>query len=212
MKREETRIIVLSSNHRVKNEARIFTELFEEGMTHLHLRKHGYPRHKIEELLNKIPEKYHKQIILHSHLELARKFDIGGIHVTRKKRKDWWFYLTTISKYKKKEGFILTTSYHSTRKIEKAPSYYTYFFINSLFGSIHKGGRHAYKEPEKLKELLRVTKRDIVAQGGIDMINVKSVREIGFNSVGFHGALWGFNNPIEKFKELRDIFLAAKKQ
>jgi thiamine-phosphate pyrophosphorylase len=209
MGKNEIKIIVLSSNHRVKDEADIFTELFNEGMTHLHLRKHGYPRHKIEELIKKIPEKYHKQIVLHSHLELARKFNIGGIHVTRKKRKDWWFNMTVLSRYKKKKDFILTTSYHSTRKIEKAPSYYTYFFINSLFGSIHKGGRHAYKEPDKLKEFLRVTNRDCVAQGGIDMINVKSVREIGFNSVGFHGALWGFDNPVEKFKELRDAFLEA---
>ncbi|MBT3301841.1 MAG: thiamine phosphate synthase [Bacteroidetes bacterium] len=208
MEKKSKKIIVLSSGHRVKDEAKILTAMFEEGMTHLHLRKHGYPRHKIEELLNSIPEKYHQQIILHSHLEFANKFNIGGIHITRKKRKNWLFLFFTVSKFKKKPGFILTTSYHSTRKIENAPKYYSYFLLNSLFGSIHKGGRHAYKEPDKLKEFLRATNRDIVALGGIDLINIKSVTEIGFRAVGLHGGIWGFDNPLEKFKDLRDAYLS----
>nr|MBC8344179.1 thiamine phosphate synthase [Bacteroidota bacterium] len=118
MNKQAKKIIVLSSNHRVKDEAEIITELFEEGLTHLHLRKHGHPRHKVKDLLSNIPEKYHKQIILHSHLEMTRKFDVGGIHITRKKRKDWIFKYITLNKYKKRKGFIFSTSYHSTRKIE----------------------------------------------------------------------------------------------
>ena len=208
VKESSRKIIVLTSNHRVKNESEILTELFKEGLTHLHLRKHGYPVHKIADLIKRIPREYHKQIILHSHFELLKQFDLGGIHVTRNKRKNWYFKLFTLNKFKNKPGFIITTSYHSTRKIEKSPRYYTYFFINSLFGSIGEGGKHSYKEPDKLREFLMVTKRDVVALGGIDLINIKSVPEIGFKSVGLHGAIWGFENPLERFIELRNAFLA----
>ncbi|MFC2113798.1 thiamine phosphate synthase [Bacteroidota bacterium] len=208
MKENINKIIVLTSNHRVKNEGQLLTDLFREGLTHLHLRKHGYPANKIADLINRIPQEYHKQIILHCNFELLKKFDLGGMHVTRKRRKNWFFIFFTLNKYKNKPGFIITTSYHSTRKIEKSPDYYSYFFINSLFGSIHQGGKHAYKEPDKLREFLMVTKRDVVALGGIDLINIKSVREIGFKSVGLHGAIWGFENPVERFKELRNTFLS----
>lgn len=201
------KIIVVSSNHKIKNEAEIFTELFKEGTTHLHVRKHGYPKQRVKDLINKIPSEYHKQIVLHSHLELCKEFDLGGIHITRKKRKDWIFHLFTLLKYKNRENFIISTSYHSSGKIERAANYYTYFFLNSLFGSIRTGGEHSYKDPEKLKEFLRATSKDVVALGGIDMINIHSVREIGFKSVGLHGALWGFDDPIDRFKSLRDAFL-----
>jgi thiamine monophosphate synthase len=44
--------------------------------------------------------------------------------------------------------------------------------------------------------------------GGIDLINLNEVKEIGFNYIGVHGAIWGFNNPVERFIHLRDAWMS----
>lgn len=199
---EERKLIVLSSNHRVEKETDIFIELFKEGMYQLHLRKHGFPEEKVEKIIKLIPQQYHKQIILHSQYSLVRKYNLGGIHISRKRRKDRLFNLWNLRKYKGK--YLISTSYHSTRKIEKSPDYYDYFFLNSLFGSIKSQGKHSYKDKDKLEFFLRSTDKKVIALGGIDTVNIQDVKNIGFEYIGVHGALWGFDNPVERFIELRN--------
>lgn len=201
------KIIVLSSNHKQKDESKIFTELFEEGLSLLHLRKHGYPTKSVAKIIDSIPDKFHKRIALHSHYELTKKFDLNGIHITRKKKSDRLFMNFGLKKYIRNENLLISTSYHSTRKIENSPSYFDYFFLNSLFGSIQSDGKHSYKDKDKLEEFLRITQKDIVPLGGIDTVNIAEVKEIGFKSVAFHGAIWGFDNPVERFCTLRDLWL-----
>ena len=155
-------------------------------------------------MVEKIPEKYHKRIVLHSHFNLAKKFDLGGIHIPKKVRKDFFFMNILLRSYKKSRKYIISTSYHSTRKIERAPYYYTYLFLNNLFGSIQVRGKHAYKDPEKLEEFLKFTDKDVIPLGGIDANNIQYVKEIGFKSVAFHGSIWGFNNPVERFVKIKE--------
>ncbi len=203
MKVKKEKIIVVSSNHKIKDETDIYKELFEAGADYLHVRKYGYPTRKIVSMVERIPEEYHSRIILHSHFNVAKKYKLGGIHIPRKVRKDFIFMKLLLGSYKKNGKYIISTSYHSTRKIERAHSFYTYFFMNNFFGSIHSKGKHAYKDPDKLEDFLKDTVKDIVPLGGIDANNIRYIKEIGFTSVAIHGALWGFNNPVERFVKIK---------
>ena len=208
MKEQNKKIYVVSNNHKIKNEGDIYNALFEEGLDCFHLRKYGYPRSKIVNIIKGIPEEYHKKIVLHSHYDLAKELKLGGIHIIRDKRKNMIFKLFQLPVYQRIPSFTISTSYHSTTKIEEAPSLYSYFFLNSIFGSVLEGGKHSYKEPGKITQLLKITKKEIVPLGGIDMINIGIIKEIGFTSVGLHGAIWGFENPVQRFCNLRDAFLS----
>jgi len=200
--------VVISNNQKIKGETGIYTELFREGLDLLHLRKYGYPEYRIQSIIEGIPVEYHKKIVLHSHYPLAISYNLGGIHITREKRNDLLFMYLGIRKFIKNKDLTISISYHSTRKIENGASYIDYFFLNSIFGSIYEGGKHAYKEPDKLAEFLRATKKKIVPLGGIDLINIDMIKEIGFNAIGLHGAIWTFENPVEKFCRIRDAFLS----
>jgi len=204
---DDKTIVVVSNNQKIKNETDIYTALLNEGLDLLHIRKYGYPEESIRRLIEKIPAEFHKKLVLHSHYHLAKEMNLGGIHITRKIRKNLLFMNLGIRKYINNSNLSLSTSYHSTRKIQNSSTFYTYFFLNSLFGSILEGGKHAYQEPEKLREFLLSNSRKVVALGGIDLINIEQVKEIGFHAIGFHGAIWGFDNPLERFINLRDKFL-----
>lgn len=202
------KLVVVSNNNKIKDESDIYISLFEEGLDCLHLRKYGYPRSKFLQIIEHIPQKYHKQIVLHAHYDLAKEMNLGGIHLIRDKRNNILFSLFQLGQYKRIPEFTISTSYHSTHKIDEAPLFYSYFFLNSIFGSVLEGGKHSYKEPERIKDLLKRTKREIVPLGGIDLINIDMIKEMGFTSVGLHGAIWGFENPVERFCNLRDAFLS----
>lgn len=201
-------IAVISNNHKIKNETAIYTELFHEGLDLFHIRKYGYSEDSIKRIIEEIPEIFHKKIVLHTYYHLAEYYNLGGIHVNRNKRNNIFFMYFTLNRFKKNKNLTISTSFHSTKKIDSSPAFYSYFFLNSLFGNIYEGGKHAYKDADKLAEFLRATQKKIIALGGIDLINIEQTKEIGFNAVGFHGALWTFENPVEKFCKLRDAFLS----
>ena len=200
-------IVVVSNNQKIKNETDIYIELLNEGLDILHIRKYGYPEYRIQKLIEKIPVQFHKNLVIHDYYHLAKEYNLGGIHITRKKRNNFLFMNLGIRTFRNTPGLNISTSFHSTRKIQNSPNFYTYFFLNSLFGSILEGGKHAYQEPDKLREFLLSNSRKVVALGGVDLVNIQQVKEIGFKAVGFHGAIWGFDNPVERFINLKNKFL-----
>ena len=208
MGNQKRKIFVVSNNNKIKGECDLYSQMFQEGLDCLHIRKYGYPRSKIVSIIESIPSEFHKQIVLHDHYDIAREMNLGGIHLIRDKRKNIFFKVFQLPQYLKIPGFHISTSYHSTNKILEAPDFYTYFFLNSIFGSVLEGGKHSYKDPDKLKALLKNCSKEIVPLGGIDMINIDLIKEMGFTSMGLHGAIWGFTNPLERFCILRDAFLS----
>ncbi len=207
MKVKAEKIVVVSANHKIKSETRIINDILEAGADYFHFRKYGYPSYRIAKMINEIPEKFHSRIILHSHYPLAKKYHLGGIHIPRKIRKNWFFNAFILNSYKKNDRYIITTSYHSTRKIERSPDYYSYFFLNNIFGNLRGTNKHAYKDHEKLMDFLKITLKDIVPLGGIDVGKIPSLKEIGFKSVGIHGYLWGAKDPVKRFVDFRDAWL-----
>jgi thiamine-phosphate pyrophosphorylase len=207
--KQSRKVFVLTSNHKVPNETEILTKLFEEGMDYLHIRKFGWPTRKVEDLILSIPEQYHRRIVLNSHHNLCRPLQLGGIHISRDEKANK--ILIGIKAHFLRKAMpeaIIATSCHRIGKIEKSSDFYTYFFLSNLFGSISKQGVHQYKDKDKLLEFLRATDKYVIALGGIDLINIQDVKDIGFKAVAFHGSLWGFDKPLEKFCKLRDIFLS----
>ena len=80
-------LLVQSSPKIVQGEAEIVKELFDNGLETFHLRKKNASTRQIEEYLNAIPRKYWSRIVIHSHYSLAIKYDLKGIHLNRRFKK-----------------------------------------------------------------------------------------------------------------------------
>jgi thiamine-phosphate pyrophosphorylase len=76
-------LILLSKPDFFIEEHQILTLLFEEGLELLHLKKpHSEPVYS-ERLLTLIPEKYHKNIVVHQHFYLKEEYGLKGIHLSK---------------------------------------------------------------------------------------------------------------------------------
>src|ERR1044071_534752 len=104
------KLIIISNSGTLENEATIVTQLFEAGLETFHLRKHKLSTKKTKEFIQQIPVHFHDRIIIHSHHNLARTFNLKGIHLTKShKRKKFrtWFMLKLIKL--KNPNIIITT-------------------------------------------------------------------------------------------------------
>src|ERR1051326_1734770 len=112
------KLIVISSSSIIENETELVTRLFEMGLETFHLRKHKLSTRKTKEFIQAIPEHFHNRIVLHSHHNLARKFNLRGIHLTKshKKRKfRTWLSMKFIRL--KNPSVIITTSYSTIGQV-----------------------------------------------------------------------------------------------
>lgn len=182
------KLILITAPTYFVEEDKILTALFEEGLEVLHLRKPDTAPIYAERLLTLIPEQYHKRIIVHDHFYLKDEFSLKGIHVSKRNSEIPLNY----------KG-IKSCSCHSLNEIKEKKNEYDYLFLSPIFDSISKEN---YKSAFSKDTLLKANKENIIgkhiiALGGINESNIKSIKEYGFGGAAILGALWNKFNVCE---------------
>ncbi len=205
------KLIVISSSKIVENEAEIVTALFESGLETYHLRKNKFSTYNMKQFLKSIPSHFHNRIIIHSHHDLARKFKLKGIHLTKSHKKNVVKTWVTIKLLRFVNPEIeITTSFNNIGQLlDKKSEYdYSYVFLSPVFDSLSSKFQSGFTE-HSLASALKKTKYKVIARGGVDLDAIEKGEKIGFNGLAFYSALWKkkepnseFNKVVEKFKEL----------
>ena len=206
------KLIVISNSGMMENEAIIVTKLFEAGLETFHLRKHKASTKKTKELIKAIPAHFHNRIVIHSHHNLARHFQLKGIHLTKthKKRKfRTWIMLKLIKL--KNPGIIISTSYDTIGKLfEQSDSYiYNYVFLSPIFESITSKFQGGYTT-HSLKSALLKSQYKVIARGGVDINAIERANEIGFEGLAFYNSIWKRKDPVAEFNAVIEKFLELK--
>ena len=199
------KLIVISNTKGTYPETRLVTELFDNGLDTLHLRKPSFSTHKIEEYLNQIPEPYWSKIILHSKHKLAIKYSVKGIHYTRKHRNKK-IRLWLMEKYLKRKipKLKITTSFHSLDSLTEETKKYDYVLLSPVFDSISKSKYQGRFNDQNFRVFLKKVKHKVYALGGISEDKIDKVKTMDFSGVAVHGAIWESENPIKTFNAIKE--------
>jgi len=181
------------------DEEKIISKLFENGLETLHLRKPNFSIENLKNFIEKIPKEFHNRIIIHNNFELLEEFDLKGIHLTEKDKNN---FENLEQKYNDIQFFfnkIISTVCHSISEISEQKTHYKYIFLSPIFDSISKQN---YYSKFSTVELLSAKNKNIIdekiiALGGIDLKNIKTVYGFNFGGVGILGSLWNFSNDSE---------------
>jgi len=182
-------------------EDRLLEALFEQGLEYLHLRKPGSSMPQIVGLLQRIPEIYHKRIILHDNYKLVHEFGLGGIHVTG----------NTIAEELEAIPLHLhrSKSCHSFDEVLQCGSEYSYVFLSPIYDSISKKGYSSGFDKGELQKFFTKNSQitNCMALGGVRKDNVKELKFLGFNGGALLGSIWHGNNLTSeivsaRFKEI----------
>ncbi len=187
--------LVITSPVFLSGEVEYITALFEAGLEILHLRKPDATKGEYEQLLNSIPQKYHKRIMLHDFFELAEKYDVRGVHLNRRNQA-----------YNGIKNIKISKSCHSIREL-KTIDQYDYVFLSPIFNSISKTG---YTSSFSGEELLKASdshliNEKVIALGGIDINTLPLLKPYKFGGIAVLGAIWNVSPTLSVEDNLRMI-------
>lgn len=188
-------IIVITPEERIQNETEIINALFQEGLDLLHLRKPFIGSEEMKDFIQKIDSKFHSQLVLNSHYDLAKDFNISRLHFREVDRQN--------SLFKSFTDKIISTSVHDIEAFNELNGNWEYAFISPVFQSISKKG---YGEHSNiLNEIKRRQNSDVklIALGGINENNMNEVFENRIDGVALLGAIWESKKPVQIFKKCR---------
>lgn len=199
------KLILITQPTYFVEEDKIITSLFEEGLDLLHLRKPNTAPMFAERLLSLIPEQYHKRIVVHGHFYLKDEYHLKGIHLNSRNPNIPQNYKGHISR-----------SCHSLEEVEEHKRSCDYLFMSPVFDCISKKEYHANYTHEELKKAHKagIIDKKVIALGGIDMHNIREVKDYGFGGAAILGALWNrfdtctdrdYSQLLEHFKVLKKL-------
>lgn len=196
------KLVVITSSKRDDDEVIAIIKMMEAGLETVHVRKPRFTTKELSDYIKSIPEHFHNRLIIHSHHNLARKFDLKGIHYTgvhlKKPFKIWWNNKLLGLKSNK---LIHTMSYRRVSDVYKKEKIETdYCFLGTLFHNI-TGGLYSGFYEETVMAVNQKSGRKIIARGGVNEKSVESAYKLGFYGIALYGYLWKSANPYGRYLE-----------
>lgn len=169
--------------------------LIESGLKKYHIRKPGISKKELERYILSFSKKYRRKLVLHSHYSLAKKYDLGGIHLTENTRRK------KLPASFNAKRHSLSASFHKIAEAEKRADRYDYIFLSPVFDSISKAGYTArFKEAELIE--LNKKHKNIFALGGVTPSTISKLSKLGFRGVASLGYIWEGKDPVRNYKRL----------
>ncbi|WP_106827712.1 thiamine phosphate synthase [Parabacteroides pacaensis] len=194
------KLIVISTPHFFNGEADVIFSLMEEGLEIFHLRKPEGKEEELRQLLKQIPDRYHNRIVLHDAFNLAKEFQVKGIHLNSRNREIPDYFTGSVSR-----------SCHTLEEVINSSNekvLYNYVFLSPIFNSISKEGYVSgfpTSTLAKAKEKGILTSK-VIALGGIDITNITQIKALGFGGAAVLGFLWGKYPTLSDKKQLTERF------
>ncbi|SEL74606.1 thiamine phosphate synthase [Parapedobacter koreensis] len=172
-----------------KGEADALNDLFEAGLTGLHLRKPHASRYEMRALLRRIDSCFHKCIIMHSHITLFDEFDLLGVHLPLG---------ILLEKGGMQNKGQISCSAHTQAEVEAAAQVADRTFISPVFDSISKKG---YAGNVSLLTIPRPEGNTLwVALGGVTPEHLPTVYRHGFKAAAVMGYIWEAGRSRQRFE------------
>jgi thiamine-phosphate pyrophosphorylase len=178
-----TRLIVISAEQDVANEAEIVNELFRSGMQLFHLRKPKWNEEQQRSFLSKIGKAFLKNVSVHQHHSSVKEFDLKYCHFNEKMRLE--------NAFAKISGVQHSTSFHDYNDLQFESHNWNYCFLSPVFDSISKAGyKSKFGKDFNIESDLY---QRVIALGGITENNIDEVFKKEFYGAAVLGAIW--SNP-----------------
>lgn len=181
-------LLVITREDFFSEEAAALNDLFEAGLTGLHLRKPGATDHEVRALLRAIRTDFHSRILVHNHQALSGEFDILGVHLPLN---------TLLQADKIRDKGQISCSAHSLAEIQAAATVADRAFISPLFNSLSKKD---YRGNASLCTVPKPKGNTLwVALGGITPNRLAAVHRYGFEAAAVMGYIWQGGQPRQQF-------------
>ena len=161
-------------------EAEAICRYVEEGRL-VHVRKPAATRMEMEALLGMLPKEVCSHLVLHDFHELAKKYDVYGVHLNSRNPNAPVGWKGSISR-----------SCHSLEEVRLWKNEMNYVSLSPIYDSISKKGYMSAFTKEVLTDAVRDGTIDekVYALGGVTFDKLQEVEQIGFGGAMILGDAW----------------------
>lgn len=191
MSGETFELMVITPELDFPQETSWVNDLFAEGLGTLHLRKPGQSSQSILQYLLQIEPQYHGRIMVHYQEMLMDEIAVKGVH----------YHFSCLPQEKPK--YSVSCGCHSWDEFQEIEKRVDYAFISPFFNSISKEGYLAEKKLRHITPEINIKKA--VALGGIKPANIHSIKKLKLKGAAVLGAIWGYEDPLDAFRELNSV-------
>jgi len=194
-------ILVITPELMVPKETDSINQMFQEGLDLLHIRKPWISQNEMTEFITKIDGIFHSRLVLHTHYDLGKKYNISRFHFREIDRKEGTYKSFA-------EENTISTSVHDIITYNTLDKEWEYVFISPFFPSISKKG---YGLDSAIKEEIQHRNNPdvkLIALGGIDQDNIHKVFESDVDGAALLGAIWQSEEPLKVFKKCRNALMS----
>lgn len=192
--------ILFSSETNFEEEIRLVNHFLLDKDLVFHIRKPNLSFKELRLYIQKIPIKFHQQLVIHQHIDLLKEFDIKGYHCTRVFITNNTPALSALKEEYPNSSF--SKSCHSLSELALTNGY-SYVFISPIFNSISKQGYNSYYNLEEVNQKVKEIETPVFALGGISNSSVKVLKNSNFKGVAVLGYIWNTNTPKENYNKLK---------
>jgi thiamine-phosphate pyrophosphorylase len=204
-------ILVISPSKTKDNEIKIVKELFENGLETFHLRKPKQSTKELRDYIKQIPEFFHNRIVIHSHHNLAREFNLKGIHLTKQHlQHKWRLWINLNLGGLKNRNLIITQSKTTLASLYEASEYkFNYVLLRPVFDALTNSLQSGF-HPSGIKAALEKVPFELVIGGGINLSTIKICMDLGVKNIILGSYVWNNNEPIQAFIAIQNLLEQEK--
>ena len=198
------KLVIMTKPTFFVEEDKILTTLFEEGMENLHIHKPESSPMYSERLLSLLSENYYRKITVHDHYYLKTEYNLGSIHIDDP--------TSPVPEGYKGKYSRTCTELSQLRDFKKKSEY---VFLKGVFDSLSEPGIKSHFTNEELEKAAQngLIDRHVYAMGGMNLENIRTIKELGFGGIVICGDLWNrfdIHNEID-YKRLINHFEKLRK-
>ncbi|MGL4597757.1 MAG: thiamine phosphate synthase [Bacteroidia bacterium] len=198
------KIIIITPNKILENETLLVTELFQNGLQTLHLKKINSSTAEVRAYLDAIPKTFHPNIVLHSHHRLATSFAIQGLHISRAHRKntmrqrlrEMWLKM-------RRSNLSFSRSYYKLLQLHEDKQKFEYVFLSPVFDRLTHDFAAGFNAAT-LRVALEKCKTPVVARGHIEIDKIPILHGLGFKGIAIQQTIWDSPDPVSTFLEFEE--------
>lgn len=201
------KLIVITPSKDVPDEQTLITKMFESGLTTLHLRKPKHSTNQMSAYIKEIPAHFHNRIVIHSHHNLALKYNLKGIHLSKNHlSKHWKYWFVRLRLKLKFKHISKSRSYARLQEIYiKEDQNFDYYLLGTLYNNMTGDLYSGFYEDGVIAANKNGGKK-LVARGGTTIQSIKKTMKYGFYGIAFNSYLWNVEMPYENFQKILDEF------
>ena len=175
------KLIVITPSKDIADEPSVVTRMFESGLPTLHLRKPRHSTRRMSEYIAEIPAHFHDRIVVHSHHQLALKYKLKGIHLSRTHLGTNWRYWFIRTRLRLRfSRCAKSRSYTRLQQVyNKEQHDFDYYLLGTVFNNMTGELYSGFYENGIIAATLNSGKK-LVARGGTTPASVAKALAYGF--------------------------------